>query len=166
MIRFIAIKVPTNHISARAPSTLVITICPIAPTVIDTTPIIRFRGERKKTRPPYSPIRFGVKTAHVRPQKTDSTAFHILIFSTRFKRYFHFSASKNQFRSISSNSVTNTTKTFKCERFAVSVLKSLTLLLSLNFGNIYAKARTRIAILKIILSIFLVLRFNDFFLQC
>lgn len=105
------------------PKTLVMTICPIAPTIIDITPMTRLRGERKKTRPPYSPIRFGVKTAQVSPQKTDSTALQVLILSTPRSKYFHFNASRNQFNNIKRNKVMITVQTLEAEIESVSDLK-------------------------------------------
>ena len=90
---------------AIAPKTLVSTICPIFPTAIATTPITRRFGERKNTLPPYSPMRLGVNTAHVNPQKTDSIARHKLIFSTRAINLFHFNASMPQLTSISKQTI-------------------------------------------------------------
>lgn len=119
------IKLPTNHNKASDPRTFVTTICPTAPTAIEITPIIRLRGERKKTLPPYSPIRFGVKTAHVRPQKTDSTARHVLIFSTSRTRYFHFNASRNQFNNIKRKSNITVVPTLDGESEEVSDLNLL-----------------------------------------
>lgn len=76
-----SIKRDKNQLIAKSPKTLVRIICPIFPTVIATAPLIRLFGDRKKTLPPNSPILFGVNTAHVNPQKTDSTAFHFVITS-------------------------------------------------------------------------------------
>lgn len=75
-------KLNTNQNKAIEPSTQLITSCENKPTNMATTPMILLLGERKNTLPPYSPIRFGVNTAHVNPQNTDSTAFHTLISST------------------------------------------------------------------------------------
>lgn len=88
---------------AKAPKTFVMTIWPTAPTAIAVMPKIRLRGARKKTLPPYSPIRLGVKTAIVSPQNTDCTAFQTLILCIGLTRNFHFNASKNQLRSINRN---------------------------------------------------------------
>lgn len=65
-----------------------------------TTPITLRFGERKNTLPPYSPILFGVKTAQVNPQKTDSIASQRLIGSTREINFFHLKDSKPQFTNI------------------------------------------------------------------
>ncbi len=86
----------TKTQTAIAPNTFVKTNCAILPTNIATTPIIRRLGERKKTRPPYSPIRLGVKTAQVKPQNTDSIDRHKDIRSTWAISCFHFTASTTQ----------------------------------------------------------------------
>ena len=133
MRMFKSIKLLTNHRRANAPNTFVTTICPIAPTLIDTTPIMRFLGERKNTLPTNSPILFGVKMAHVNPQKTDSIAFHVLILSTPFNRYFHFNASRNQLRNMSNNNVPTTIHTSNELSEDANDRKSLILRLLLNF---------------------------------
>lgn len=86
---------------AIAPKTFVKTNCPMLPTAMATTPVILLFGLKKKTLPPYSPKRLGVKTAQVKPQKTDSIASHKLIGSTGFIKRFHFTASKPQFKNMS-----------------------------------------------------------------
>lgn len=68
-----------NQQSDIIPMTLVITINEMDPIPIPITPKTRFLGLRNKTRPPYSPILFGVNTAQASPQKTDSSAFLMLI---------------------------------------------------------------------------------------
>ena len=118
-----------NQLSAKRPSTLVRTIWPIVPTVITTAPLIRLFGERENTLPPNSPIRFGVKTAHVKPQKTDSTAFHVVITSIFWTRNFHLRASRNQFRNIIKKRVEITKTTLSESREFKSCLKSWILLL-------------------------------------
>ena len=85
---------------AIAPKTFVKTNWPMLPTPIATTPTILRFGERKNTLPPYSPKRFGVKTAHVNPQKTDSMASHKLIGSIDLINRCHFTASNPQFNNI------------------------------------------------------------------
>ena len=153
-------KLPTNHSKAMDPRTLVMTICPIAPTLIDINPITRFRGERKKTRPPYSPIRFGVKTAQVSPQNTDSIALQVLIFSTLRSKYFHFKASRNQFKNIKRIKVVITIQTFNVVIDFVSDLKSAIFWLSVSIWTINPKASTNMAILIIMLIYFFAWRFN------
>ncbi len=83
------------------PKMFVSTIWPILPTAIATAPIIRRLGERKNTLPPYSPIRFGVNTAQVKPQKTDSIDFQRLIRSIGSTKRLHLMASRPQFKNIS-----------------------------------------------------------------
>lgn len=97
------IKCQINHISAIAPSTLVITFCPNAPTAMANTPWIRLRCGKKSTRPPYSPIRLGVNMAHVNPQNTASIDCHSDRFARRWARNRHFAASNTQLTSISRN---------------------------------------------------------------
>ena len=121
--KFKSTKVPTNHKKAIAPRTFVIIICPIAPTAIAITPKILLLGLKKKTLPPYSPILLGVKTAIVKPQKTDSTDFQMLISSIDFKRNFHFKASKNQFKSIKRNTEARILFTAPLERLSRICLK-------------------------------------------
>lgn len=157
---FSSMKLLTNHKRASDPRMLVITICPIAPTLIDTRPIIRFLGDRKKTLPPNSPILFGVKTAQVNPQKTDSTAFHVLIFSTPFNKYFHFRASRNQLSSISKNKIIATIQTSTGARAVASERKSLILRLLLSFWKINPKANIKMATLITILRFLFAERFN------
>eukprot|EP00388_Colpodella_angusta_P011849 GDKJ01030182.1.p2 GENE.GDKJ01030182.1~~GDKJ01030182.1.p2 ORF type:complete len:125 (+),score=4.85 GDKJ01030182.1:315-689(+) len=86
---------------AMAPNMLVNTNCPMFPTAMATTPVIRRLGDKKKTLPPYSPNLFGVKTAQVKPQKTDSIASHKLMGSIGLIKRCHFTASKPQLSSIS-----------------------------------------------------------------
>lgn len=93
-------KVKQNQISAAAPSTLVITFCPNEPTAIAKTPWMRLRGGRNITRPPYSPMRFGVNMAQVRPQKTPSIHSHRLILTSFFVKCCHFRHSTSQLASI------------------------------------------------------------------
>jgi hypothetical protein len=94
---------------AIEPNTLVKTICPMFPTAMATTPITLRFGDRKNTRPPYSPNLFGVKTAQVKPQKTDSMDFHKLISSTLLIRRFHLKASKPQLTNIKENTIDSIT---------------------------------------------------------
>lgn len=70
-------NVNKNHSNELEPKTLVITFWPKPPTAIANTPCTRFLMGKNITLPPYSPIRLGVKTAQVKPQKTDSIARHI-----------------------------------------------------------------------------------------
>ncbi|MDF2433407.1 MAG: hypothetical protein JWP44_3038 [Mucilaginibacter sp.] len=96
---------------APDPKTLVITFCPNDPTAIANTPCIRFLFGKNITLPPYSPMRFGVNTAQVNPQKTDSIAFHTDIGDKTRVRCRHFKDSSTQLsiiNSTTSNIVTNT----------------------------------------------------------
>lgn len=116
-------KEKRNQPIAIAPSTLVSTICPKEPIPIATTPCNLFLGDKKNTRPPYSPILFGVKTAIVSPQKTDSIALHKLIRSILLTRYCHFSASNSQLTSINTNTNTRVSERSVGERPEISSLK-------------------------------------------
>ncbi|MDB5120970.1 MAG: hypothetical protein JWN56_2188 [Sphingobacteriales bacterium] len=107
-----SMKLPRNQRMAMAPKIFVITIWPIEPTAIAITPNTLFLGDKKNTLPPYSPIRFGVKTAHVNPQKTDSMDFHKLMRSIFLSRYFHFTASIVQLTSINKMMILTTITTF------------------------------------------------------
>ncbi len=135
-----SVKVMKNHNRASDPKTLVTTNCPIEPTLIASAPIIRFLGERKNTLPPYSPIRFGVNTAHVKPQKTDSTDFQVLIFSKSLTKNFHFRDSKNQFNNIKENKLSMTRMTLTKEIELINDLKLLIFWLSLSFLKMNKKA--------------------------
>ena len=117
-------KVPTNQQIAMAPSTFVITICDKAPTNMPITPKTRFRGVRNITRPPYSPIRFGVNTAHDSPQSTDSTALLKRIGSKRLQMYLHLIVSNNQFPIIKRNTATKENPTACKSAALISILKS------------------------------------------
>lgn len=137
-----SVKVMKNHNRASDPNTLVTTNCPIEPTLIATIPMIRFLGDRKNTLPPYSPIRFGVNTAHVKPQKTDSTDFQVLIFSISLTKNFHLRDSKNQFNNIKENTLNITSKALIKEIELISDLKLLIFWLSLSFLKMNKKAIT------------------------
>src|SRR5690606_39464494 len=63
-------------------------------------PFTRFPGFRYRIRPPYSPIRFGVKMARVKPASKDSVDFHSDTFSIFAIRYFHLKTSVPQLRTI------------------------------------------------------------------
>lgn len=154
----------TNHLSANAPNTLISTSCPIVPTLIATAPLILLFGDRKNTLPPYSPIRFGVKIAQVNPQKTDSTAFQVLIISIFFTRYFHLRASRKQFSNINKNRLDITIHTLPGSSVPSSILKSLIPRLSLSLLYMYQEARPKMVTLILILRIFLVGLFKIFYL--
>lgn len=117
-----------------APNIFVSTNCPIFPTAIATTPAILLFGERKNTRPPYSPILFGVNTAHVKPQKTDSVANHKSILSTVLTSFFHFKASIPQLINI--NNVTILKMIHICDLGIASNsnTNSFRLLFAINFA--------------------------------
>src|SRR5690606_13219293 len=100
-IEFTSKYFPINQQTAIIPTTLVITICEMAPINIPITPKTLFLDLRKNTRPPYSPIRLGVKTAQDNPENTDSIAFLNPIGSKWLHINFHLSASVNQFINIS-----------------------------------------------------------------
>ena len=93
-----------------APNTFVITNCPILPVAIATTPIIRLLGDKKKTLPPYSPNLFGVKTAQVNPQKTDSIASFKLMGSIGLIILRHLKASIPQLVNINATTEDRTTQ--------------------------------------------------------
>lgn len=93
-----------------APNTLVITNCPILPVAIATTPTIRLLGDRKNTLPPYSPNLFGVKTAQVKPQKTDSIASFKLMGSMGLIIRRHLKASIPQLANIKATTKDITTQ--------------------------------------------------------
>ena len=166
MLRFMmglsCINFITNQRRAIAPSTLITTSCPNAPTVIANAPLIRLLADRKNTRPPYSPIRFGVKTAQVNPQKTDSTAFQVLITSTLLTRNFHFRASKYQFKNINITKLDNTIHTLFWFSERKSIMKLVRPRLSFRVLNIYQVANTKMATLIQMLRIFLVSFFKIF----
>lgn len=101
-----------NHINAAAPSTLVITFCPNEPTAMANTPCIRFLMGKNITRPPYSPMRFGVNTAQFKPQKTDSMACQIEMGANILVKCCHLKASSTQFTIIKSTTSDMITTTF------------------------------------------------------
>src|SRR5690606_30970800 len=102
----------TSVAMLNEPATLVSTSCANAPTLIATTPKIRFLGFRKSTRPPNSPIRLGVNTAQVNPQNTDCTDVQKLIGSMCRQRYRHFTASSSQFANIIAVTTDSVSTTF------------------------------------------------------
>src|SRR5690606_1263917 len=95
----------------KEPNTLVRTNCAKSPTPIAIAPLALLRGFRRRIRPPYSPILFGVNIAQVSPQKTDLIAFHQLIISIRLLRYFLLTTSIAQFITIITTTTTSVTLT-------------------------------------------------------
>src|SRR5476649_2143962 len=63
-------------------------------------PWIRLRLGKNMTRPPYSPMRLGVKIAQVNPQNTDSIAFHTDMGDNNLVKRHHFNDSSTQFTNI------------------------------------------------------------------
>src|SRR5665213_1741256 len=64
-------------------------------------PWMRLRLGKNMTRPPYSPMRLGVKMAQVSPQNTHSIAFHTDMGDNTLVRRHHFKDSSTQFTNIS-----------------------------------------------------------------
>lgn len=123
-----------NTQTAITPTTMVSTSWPMLPTAIATIPTTRRLGDKKKTLPPYSPSLFGVKTAHVSPQNTDSTANHNFIGSIDFNSRFHFTASINQLISIISSTTPKTLASSFFGLLAMMLRNPLRLLLSASFA--------------------------------
>ena len=132
-----------------APNTLVTTIWEIFPTTIPTTPTIRLRGDRKNTRPPYSPIRLGVKTAKVSPQKTDSMARHTEIRSTITNNRRHFTTSSPQFTNISRSTLPKQTHKTPTSAPFMRFMKFSRSELCANFLKMNQKANiTKVALMQ------------------
>src|SRR5690606_27118562 len=72
----------------------------------------------------YSPIRFGVNTAHDSPHSTDSTALLKRIGSKRLQMYLHLIVSNNQFPIIKRKTATKENPTACKSAALISILKS------------------------------------------
>lgn len=108
----------------KEPNTLVRTNCAKSPTPIAIAPLALLRGFKRRIRPPYSPILFGVNIAHVSPQKTDLIAFHQLINSIRRLRYFHLTTSIAQFINIITTTTASVARTVHGSILCNKVLNS------------------------------------------
>jgi len=140
---------------AIAPKTLVNTNCPILPTAMATIPVIRRLGDKKKTLPPYSPNRLGVKTAQVSPQKTDSIASHKLIGSIGLIKRFHFTASKPQLSSMSKTTLASTSHISQTGKDAANDIKRFKSLLATSLAYINQNAKATMATFRQMDNIFL-----------
>ena len=94
------------------------------PIPIPITPKILFLGFKNKTRPPYSPILFGVKIAQANPENTDSIALLIEMGWNCKHIYFHFKASTIQFINIKAKTNVKEAKITSLEMDESRTLKS------------------------------------------
>src|SRR5690606_803331 len=124
------------------------------------------RGLRNNTRPPNSPIRFGVNTAHVSPQKTDWIAFQKLIRSIYRHRNLHFTASSSQLTNIRKVTTDRVIITASVSNPCIKRSNSSKFwwLLSLRYNT--QATNSRIATLSAIPSIFFVLLLKPGYLAC
>lgn len=86
---------------ASNPNTIVESNCPMLPIKVMNTPFKGCNCLRINTLPKYSPMRLGVKTLTVTPEKTALNDWKNEICSNFPIRYFHFCASRPQLTNIS-----------------------------------------------------------------